>query len=50
MWKGRKKGNRLDMEVTLWGGGQVSKKDVQELGDEYAVFQQVKLSSVTLLP
>lgn len=50
MWKGKKKGKGLEIEATLWDNAKISKKDIQDLGDEYALFQQVKLNKITVLP
>lgn len=49
MWKSRKKGKGLEIEATLWGGTKSVKKDAQDLGNEYALFQQLKLNKITFL-
>lgn len=46
MWKSKKKGRGIEIEVTLWEDGKMLKKDIQNLVDRYALFQQLKLNRV----
>jgi hypothetical protein len=46
MWKAGKKGKGLEIEVTLWNNTKIPKSDIQDLSDEYAEFQQLKLNKI----
>lgn len=48
LWKPRKKGRALDIEVTLWDAG-VPKGAIQEQAEAYALFQQCKLNRLAFL-
>lgn len=48
-WKSKKKGNGLEMEVALWDDTKMLKMNIQDLSDEYALFQQLKLNRITYL-
>jgi hypothetical protein len=47
-WKSKKRGKGLEMEFILWDNAKMSKRDIQDLGDSYALFQQCKLDKITL--
>ncbi|MGI6004856.1 MAG: winged helix DNA-binding domain-containing protein [Christensenellales bacterium] len=47
MWKARKKGKGLEIEIALWDDVNISKRSIQDLGDEYALFQQLRLNKIT---
>ena len=49
MWKARKKGKGLDVEVTLWDGMDGQKKGIENLVEEYVLFQKMKLNQITFL-
>ncbi|MBU9727864.1 winged helix DNA-binding domain-containing protein [Diplocloster modestus] len=55
MWKSRKKGKGLDIEVTLWETSDgydkniENKKDIENLIDQYILFQQLKLNRITFI-
>jgi len=49
MWKSRKKGKGLEIEVTLWDDAKMLKTDIQDLVDRYALFQQLKLNKIAFL-
>jgi hypothetical protein len=46
-WKSMRRGKGLELELDLWGDVKMKKKDIQDLGDSYAVFQQCKLNKIT---
>ncbi len=47
MWKSKKKGKGLEIEVALWDDAKMLKTDLQDLVDGYAWFQQLKLTRIT---
>jgi hypothetical protein len=47
MWRSKKRGNGLDIEVTLWDDVNMLKANIQDLSDEHALFQQLKLNRIT---
>ncbi|HNW03923.1 MAG TPA: winged helix DNA-binding domain-containing protein [Oscillospiraceae bacterium] len=47
MWKSEKKAKGLEIEVSLWDDAKISKKDIRDLGDGYALFQELKLNKLT---
>jgi hypothetical protein len=49
MWQAKKKGKGLEIEVALWDDAKMSKRDIQDLGDEYALFQYLKPNKITFL-
>ena len=46
MWKAKKKSKALEIEVTLWNNTIIPKSDIQDLCDEYALFQKLKVSKM----
>lgn len=48
MWKSKKKDKKLEVQVTMWNDVKVSKKGIQDLCEEYASFQQLKLQKITV--
>lgn len=49
MWKSKKRGKGLEIEVTLWDDAIIIKTDIQDLVDGYSLFQQLKLNKITFL-
>ncbi len=49
MWKSKKRGKGLEIEVALWEDVKTSKMDIQDLVDGYALFQQFKLNKITFV-
>ena len=49
MWKSKKRGKGLEIEVTLWDDANMLKTGIQDLVDGYALFQQLKLNKITFL-
>lgn len=49
VWKTRKQGKGLKVEITLWDKGQLPKAALQVLCEEYASFQELALNRVTFL-
>lgn len=49
IWKSKKKGRGLDIEVTLWVDGGIFKNDLKKLVEGYALFQQLKVNKITFL-
>ncbi|WP_343249415.1 winged helix DNA-binding domain-containing protein [Diplocloster hominis] len=47
MWKSRKKGKGLDIVITLWDQQDGHIKEIESLAEKYALFQQLKLNSIT---
>jgi hypothetical protein len=47
VWKSRKKGNELEIDVTIWDNMKIPQKDMQNLIDGYASFQRHKLKKIT---
>ena len=47
IWHSRKKGKELEIEVTLWHDEKTIKRETQDLAEEYALFQQIKLARLT---
>ncbi len=47
MWKSKKRGKGLEIEVTLWDDEKMIKADIQNLVHGYALFQQLKLNRIT---
>ncbi|MEQ8201914.1 MAG: winged helix DNA-binding domain-containing protein [Syntrophomonadaceae bacterium] len=49
MWKSKKSGKGLEIEVALWDDAKMLKRDIQDLGEGYALFQQLKLNKIIFL-
>ncbi|MDD3314077.1 MAG: crosslink repair DNA glycosylase YcaQ family protein, partial [Syntrophaceticus sp.] len=49
MWKSKKRGKGLEIEVALRNDAKMLKTDMQDLVDGYALFQQLKLNRITFL-
>lgn len=49
IWKARKKGKVLDMELTLWGDATPPQKELQELCEAHAAQQGLALGKITFL-
>lgn len=48
MWESRKKSKNMEIDVTLWDDKEIAKKDIQNLGEQYALFRQQKLMKITI--
>lgn len=48
MWRPRKKGKGLEIQIQLWDAAGTPKGELQDLGEEYAAFQQLKLNKITI--
>lgn len=46
MWKAKKKNKVLEINVTLWDNTKAPKSSIQDLCDEYALFQQLNLDKI----
>lgn len=52
LWKPRKKGRDLEIEVSLWDAGQFGgraeavKQEIRELAERYALFQGLRLNKI----
>jgi hypothetical protein len=46
-WKAVRKGNEMEIDVTIWDDAKIPKKDLQNLAGEYASFQRHKLKKIT---
>jgi len=49
IWKSKKKGRGLDIEVTLWVNEGIFKNDLKKLVEGYTLFQQLKVNKITFL-
>lgn len=49
IWKGKKKGKGMEVEVTLWGDAQRLTGEIEEQAEGYAQFQQRRLEKITYL-
>ncbi len=49
MWKSNKKGSGLVVEISLWDDEKIKEKDVLDLIDRFAFFQNRKLNGITFL-
>jgi hypothetical protein len=49
IWKSRKKGKGIEMELVLWNNTKIPKNDIQDLCAEYALFQQFALNKIAFL-
>lgn len=49
MWKARKKGKGLEIDVSLWDDTKIPIREIQDSGERYALFQQIKLNKITFL-
>jgi len=47
IWKSKKKGKELEIEVELWDDAKVLKTNILDLVDGYVLFQQLKLKTIT---
>lgn len=45
-WKSKKRGKGLETEVALWDDAEMSKADIQDLVDGYALFQHAEQNYV----
>jgi len=49
IWKSKKRGKGIEIEVTLWIDGRMFENDFKKLVEEYALFQQLKINKITVL-
>jgi hypothetical protein len=49
LWSARKKDKGLAIEAALWNAAKTLKRDIQDLSEGYALFQQLKLHKITFI-
>lgn len=49
MWRPRKKGKELEIEIGLWGNESLPRSELQALADEYSAFRGLKLNKIEFI-